>query len=612
MRPRVPQAQARIAVLRCENLSPDPRQDWMGRALAEILSAQLGAAGAEPVVPPATIRANAVAMASGPAQAPGISAEREAALAAGANRLIACDFSIAGSGVRVSAVERDVTTEKNIRQAAAEGSLLAAADSLAHQLSARVAPSPTYAEGIEAPDPDAMHAGFARAVAADPNFSLAYMAWAQADAARHDREGVDRVVALADAHRDAFSAYDRARLDLLAAELHGDLPARARALAALAKTGPPDAAIYRSLAEIALGGRRYREAVNYYRQAVALAPADAATLNALGYAQAYLGDYDGALGALRDYQTLRPNEANPLDSQGDVNFYFNRYADAEKLYLAAHQKDPNFLGGSDLWKAALAHLATGDIAGADAIFGKYAAILDERHDPGSLYQKASWQYLTGRRREAVAMLDQGGKQGGALSRVYDAQLAIWLLESGDADNALRRARQAVSALPQEAREIPQLAPIAVFLTQPVESSPADLEARARHMFGPAAGRFAGYALLFHRRFAEALPLLRHAWEESNPTTEQGLPVLLAWAMIESGKWDGVTPLIGPSPVPTVGDPMISLYFPRLFYLRGRLAGHQSKRGQAVQNYQLFLKLAGSQPDLWNDQQRAKEAMAAFR
>ena len=117
-----------------------------------------------------------------------------------------------------------------------------------------------------------------------------------------------------------------------------------------------------------------------------------------------------------------------------------------------------------------------------------------------------------------------------------------------------------------------------------------------------------YALLFRSQFREALPFLRRAWEQSNPNTEEGLPVLLAWAMIECGQWDGITSLVGPTPLPQAAGPgpFISLYFPRLFYLRGRNFERLGKKDRALENYRLFLKLSGSDAEMWGDEQRARE------
>jgi tetratricopeptide (TPR) repeat protein/TolB-like protein len=604
----------RLAVLRCENLSADVTADWMGRAISEILSAQLSGVPGSQVVAAATVRATGATMGARPLRAPGVSTEREAALAAGANRLVACEYSIDGGVLRLSAQVEDLRDSKVIQRAHAEapvaGGVVAPSGALAMQLSPQSRPYTTrnqdavhaYAEGLDTPDPAAAGQLYERAVAADPNFGAAYEEWISAEVARRNAAGAQHVLDLAKARGDAIPAYERARLSLAAAELKGDSVARMQALSALAKTGPQDAGVYKGLAEAALQGRRYRDAVNAYQQALALAPTDVGLLNSLGYAEAYLGDLDRALDALRKYERLQPGQANPIDSQADVNFYTGHYAEAEKLYLAAQAKDPNFLGGAEILKAAQARLATGDMTGADTIFQQYANQLDARHDPGATFRKAQWKYLSGRRKEAVAMLSANP----APSPQDLPQLVIWKLSMGDRAGAEEIVR---SMSPKRGTPILLLA-LAAFLSQP--PAPAtEWENRAK-TFGqsPLHDQFIAYALLFGRDFRGALPFLRRSWEQMNPNTEEGMPVLLAWAMSESGQWNGLTSMVGPTPIPAAAGPglLASLYFPRLFYLRGRNYDRLGKHDQALENYRLFLKLAGPDAEVWGDEQRAREAV----
>lgn len=122
----------------------------------------------------------------------------------------------------------------------------------------------------------------------------------------------------------------------------------------------------------------------------------------------------------------------------------------------------------------------------------------------------------------------------------------------------------------------------------------------------------GCALLFGRRFKEAVPYLRRAWDQTNPNNEEGVPVLLAWAMLEAGEAKGATSLVGPTPIPQAAGPgpLTSLYFPRRFYLRARNFERLGKRDQASENYRLFLKLSGSDAEMWGDEQRARQAVGA--
>jgi len=244
---------------------------------------------------------------------------------------------------------------KTVQRARAEGpaasGLFSVAAHVATQLSAAARQYSTrsqdavraYAEGLDATDAAAASAAYSRAVAFDPNFGPPYLTWVGAEASRQNRAGIEHVLQLAKSRGDALPAYERARLALNAAELNGDNVAKMQALAALAKAGPPDAGVYKGLGDAALQGRRYRDAVNAYHQALAIAPDDIAVLNLLGYAEAYLGDLPRALQALKKYEQLQPAQANPLDSQGDVNLYSGHYAEAEKMYLEALAKNENLL-----------------------------------------------------------------------------------------------------------------------------------------------------------------------------------------------------------------------------------------------------------------------------
>jgi tetratricopeptide (TPR) repeat protein len=610
------QGPSRIAVLRCENLSPDTSLDWMGRAFSEIISAQIsGSAGAQ-VVPLATLRA-----ASRPPAAPGISAEREAAVAAGANRIVYCSFSTLGTNLHLSAAMEDVSSERTVLRAHAEaplaGGLFSAAGSVARALSGGQVrafgtrsqdAAHAWASALDQTDPAAASADFARAVAADPDFGAVYVAWLETEIARHDNSSADHVLELAQARAATIPEFDRARLALVAAEMRHDDAARRSALATLSKLDPADISVQRGLAGAAMQGRRYREAIQALHKVLAAAPDDISALNSLGYAEAYQGDLDAALEALRRYEKLQPAQANPLDSQGDVNFYFNRYAEAEKLYLAAQQKDPNFLGGGEFLKAAQARLSTGDIAGADGLFARYLAPLESRHEPNALYTKSLWLYTTGRRREAADTLRPAAEKLPGLA----AQLAIWDLAAGDRRAALEHANKAAQSAQGRST---LLIPVALYLSQP-DASPAEWQSRAVRLFPQPAqagvrDQMAAVALLFRRQFRDAVPLLRQAYDLAGQNAEN-LPVLLAWAMVESGDWNGVTGLIGPTPIPPEGGLgwLSSLHFPRLFYLRGRNLDRMGKHDQAIENYRLFLKLSGDTPEIWGDEQRAREAVGS--
>ena len=70
---------ARLAVLRLENLSGDPALDWVGRALGEVIGAELSGARNPRVIPSANIHAVDRVLGGRAISAPGISAEADRA-----------------------------------------------------------------------------------------------------------------------------------------------------------------------------------------------------------------------------------------------------------------------------------------------------------------------------------------------------------------------------------------------------------------------------------------------------------------------------------------------------------------------------------------------------
>ena len=90
----------RLAILRFENLTGDPAMDWMGRAFAEVITAELSRASNIYAIPTSRLHTLNQAMGVRPVSAPGISAEAPLALAMGANRLGYGEYSVVNGQIR--------------------------------------------------------------------------------------------------------------------------------------------------------------------------------------------------------------------------------------------------------------------------------------------------------------------------------------------------------------------------------------------------------------------------------------------------------------------------------------------------------------------------------
>ncbi|HEV3332269.1 MAG TPA: hypothetical protein VG096_14870 [Bryobacteraceae bacterium] len=614
----------RIAILRFENLSSDPSLDWMGRAFSEVITRELAGAPGIYSVPFDRLHNLDPSFGSRPLAAPGISAERSLALATGASRLGYGQYWLRGGKIEAKLTLEDPRSGKMVQEVSASASAgdpVSAATALAKQVSTQAAPYLTrssaalksYALALESPELETMVGRLEEAVAADANYAAPYSRLAQVKLQRQDRTGAMAILQQALSHGNQMPELERARLEFEAASLGGNHADAQRSLTTWARLTPNDPAVWQSMAQTNMNGHRYLEAAKAYQRAVAAAPDDVNLLNQLGYAAAYAGDLNTAAQALQRYQTLRPGDANPLDSLGDVNLLLGRLHEAEASYLAAAKKDPTFLNGGDLFKAAMARLMGGDVQGADGLAKQFADYRAAAKDPLVDFHKAHWAWISGRRKDALDAMAafahnaEVGPLREAASEAY-SQLALWDVAVGDRRAAAQMAEQAGRlAGPGSAA----LVKAARFLAQP-SATPAEWEERAEGFYpGPAEEQTRrltlSYALLADKEYEQAVPLLEALYQNTPPTADDLLPLLLGWAYLETGKQRDAGALLRFNPIPAASGvtPLAEFYFPRLFYLRGRLARLDGKRDEIHELNRLFLTLSGSPPLIWGEEAMAR-------
>ena len=579
----------------------------MGRAFSEIIGAELAGLPNQYVVDSIRIHALDNTLGVRPVSAPGISTERTAAILAGANRIGYGDYAVRGGKVEARLTIVDSASGRATVLTALAGDVISAATSLARSISPRATPFQTanpeavrrYISALEAGNAAAKMQDAQAAIAADPNFAPSYQILAEAKIQQQDRDGALSALDQALARGAALPADQRARLDLASAGLRNDSAARQKALLDLAKATPGDAATWQTLAQTAYVRHDYPQAVSAYQKALQILPNEVNVLNLLAYAQAFAGDKAGAMASLRRYQSLRPAEANPLDSMGDVQLMYGQLREAEDLYLQADKKDRKSLGGGDLLKAATARLMTGDISGASGLARQYFAARTEMKDPAVPVREAEWQWISGNRQAARNQLQNfaRGAETGPLrdvaSQAY-TELALWNLVSGDRNAAAQFGQKASAAAASQ--QSAGNAGLARFLSQP-SASAAEWNSRADQLFRSAPQSrlkelALSYALLFDRQIAAASTPLRSLYD--NPEIDAGLPVLLGWSLMESGKPEEAAKLLRYNPIPEYNGIGLytPLYFPRLYELRSRLAAKAGRSDEAKANLQLFEKLSG--------------------
>lgn len=345
-----------------------------------------------------------------------------------------------------------------------------------------------------------------RAVSLEPDFGAAWLSAIEQRAAKGDRAGALEMVQQALARANLRTPVDRARIELVGAALRNDRDAERKALDALLKLVPADSQLLRALAMAEMNARHYANAAQLFRRLSQMDPGNGEPLNSLGYAELYAGNLDAARKALEEYRAFL--ETNAFDSLGEVHFLAGQFAEAEKYFLKAHEKDAAFHGGAGLLKAAHAHWLGGDLPGADAIHQRYVKFRAGLNDPLLAWREAVWLYSTGRRAEAEEKLK-------GAPTVAAAQLAVW---NGEPQGS-----------------------------------------------GP-------YARLLEKKFAEAAEGFKQIYESTPPGSDSQVRVLYAWSLAEEGRKDEARALLKWWPLPgDAGNPLFeSLIVPEFLELRKTL------------------------------------------
>jgi len=408
---REPQASVnRIAILPFENLSGDASLDWVSNAAPSILAEQL-------IGSPSTVPMRALSVSDG--------------YLAAATRFVHGTFTQRNGALDFEIETEDAARHKMLSQEDLNGPVLEVMNRAARFIDAAHSQpfSTSNAEAVAA----WAHGDYEHAVALDPDFGAAWLSWAETLSARGQVSEAIAVTARALDRSTLRSPIARARIAVISADLRKDVLARAQALATLHSLDPADTALTLRLADAETQARNFSAAAALYQTILKQEPGNTSALLALGYAQAFSGDVDTARRTFEDYGKREGQKTNSLDSLGEALFMNGRFKDAEKSFLAAHDSNPAFLGGSDLEKAAYSHWLAGDVKGADAIMARYLEFRAQSHDPLIPWRHACWYYATGRRDLATKTLSATPP---ALS---ERQIAAWNAAPPNDLDALKQA-----------------------------------------------------------------------------------------------------------------------------------------------------------------------------
>lgn len=396
----------REAFLMFDNLTGDASLDWIAQAAPKMLESDL--TGLPKTVP---LTASAV---------------RDAYLER-ATRLVHGYFEKRSGKLHFEIEVEDAGNHRMIQTAAEDGEFSDAMNRAAKFLDPAAHPFPASAAAATAWG----QGRYESAVALDPDFALGWLGWLEQIAASPDPARANEAKEIAEhalARPGLHSPIDRARLELAAATLRQDNAARIAAMRKLVELVPADSSVLGALAETEMNARRFTDAARDYQDLARANPGDAGASNLLGYAQAFAGDLDGARKAFEEYGRQPGQAVNALDSLGEALFVNGKFDQAERAFLDAYQKDPAFLQGATVWKAAHARWLAGDLAGADKIAERYWQDRAKAHDDLLVWRRANWLYETGRRQQAVELLRLDIPAARAPQEAVDVvqrQLQVW-------------------------------------------------------------------------------------------------------------------------------------------------------------------------------------------
>lgn len=545
----------RIAVVPLENLSFDRAYDWVGTIAPFVIS--IGTVGADRVL---AVR---------------LDSDRDLS-ATRATQVLRGYYQVEGGKLRVHTVLLDLSSNRMVSELTQYGDWKAGPLPLLTAVSQAISGK---ARPVASQDNDAWRAfgesllassaerrlELARAAAnKDPKLTFASIAAAQTLASQ------GQAGAAIDVLKKAIAAqpeeWQRMEAEALLGGLEGNRDAVLEAYRRAVRQSPRDTDLIRQLAEVALNQHQYKEAAEWLDRAVSLEPNQTPLWNALAYARAYTRDFDGALKSIDEYRRREPANPNTLDSAGEIQMMAGRFADAEKSFLEAQQKDPAFLGGAEFGKAAFARFLAGDERGADALWGRYVETRRAFNDPLADTRHAHWFLLTGRREKAMEQLQrlaQGNTEAAGRATLL---LGVIHLQQGRQEEAKAAAQQAVTK-PRSAVSV-NLAGILAFLAQPA-APPEEWQARAHRAFAPQTPRnvrnlLLGYACWLGGHSRAAIELLEPVYRATAPANADDLRMLLGKAKLDAGDKKGAAELLANHPMPPqTGDSLLaSLYFPQ--------------------------------------------------
>jgi Flp pilus assembly protein TadD len=249
--------------------------------------------------------------------------------------------------------------------------------------------------------------------------------------------------------------------------------ARVAALRRVVELRATDPALRLDLASLLQRQGDWKSATVEYLALTRLEPNNGEAFNMLGYAYAQQGQVQPAVQALAQYARLAPNEANPLDSLGEVYYMNRKFAEAAKQFDLLGQRFPAFSGSSAWRKAAFAYWKAGDKKTADARFENWVRTALAQAAPHTVaFQRAAWLAHTGRWAKEGKTLMDGEISGSSGERRVAAEMYLALFRFALEGKAPESAAFSPWAAQLKDPALRNSLSVFAFVAQPVKDEPS--------------------------------------------------------------------------------------------------------------------------------------------
>jgi serine/threonine protein kinase/Flp pilus assembly protein TadD len=277
-----------------------------------------------------------------------------------------------------------------------------------------------------------------KAVELDPGFAIAYLSLSEV--MRFLGNSQESQGALEKAKSLAAKATEKERLYIdasYASAVERDTVKRLKILQELVGKYPKEKQAHYLLGVYDYAREQYDRALGELGLALKLDPEYGAALNQIAYTYGAKGDYESAVAEFKSYGSLFPNDANPLDSIGEMYFRMGRLDEAVARYDEALRIRPSF--ENSIWAESYIYALKQDY---DKTFGLLERFMEVAPSVGlkgkGAYATAYFHFRLGQRERCAAeirrLIEIAKAVGHAEGQAATEQLAGWLyLDEGKLD-----------------------------------------------------------------------------------------------------------------------------------------------------------------------------------